>query len=76
MDDCVKEEVMRSSTRSEAIQREIVGPIEASGVVDDAWEEFDVESIAEEVLGDFASGYVPTVDVETFWQVVESNANK
>lgn len=47
---------MLHQTRTEAIAREIVDPIEASGVVADAYAEFDVEAIAGEVIS-YADGY-------------------
>jgi len=62
------------ATRAEAIQREIIDPIEASGEVSDARAEFDVDAIADEVLGDHAAGYAPIVDADEFWRVVERHA--
>lgn len=59
------------TTRGEAIQREIVEPIEASGEITDARVEFDVDAIADEVLGDHEQGYACLVDVDEFWRIVE-----
>ena len=63
------------TTRDEAIQREIVAAIEASGEVADAWAEFDIDAIAEEVLGDYADGYELKVDLDEFWRIVERHAH-
>lgn len=43
-------------TLSGAIHREIIKPIEATGVVEDAYEEFDIDAIANEVL-EFVDGW-------------------
>lgn len=37
-------------TRDEAVYREVVGPIEATGVVENAYEQYDVDAIADEVV--------------------------
>lgn len=60
------------STRTEAIQREIIDPIEAGDATAD---EFDIEAIADRVLGDYADGYASTVAPDEFWQIVEENAH-
>ncbi|MBF4194631.1 hypothetical protein [Mycolicibacterium phlei] len=65
---------MSYSTRTEAIEREIIQPIEASGVVADAHAEFDIDAIADKVLGDHSQGYALVVDQDTFWATVEANA--
>lgn len=62
------------TTRDEAIQREIIDPIEASGEVADARAEFDVDAIADEVLGDYEAGYASRVDADEFWRIVERHA--
>ena len=67
---------MNYSTRTEAIEREIVQPIEASGVVADARAEFDIDAIADKVLGDYSQGYALLVDQGTFWATVEANAKE
>lgn len=59
------------STRTEAIAREIVDPINA-GAADAI--DYDVEAIADAVLGDYESGYAPVVSPEEFWVVVAENA--
>ena len=64
----------RYSSRDEAIQRAIIDPIEASGEVRDASAEFDIDAIADEVLGDYADGYAPKVDLDEFWRIVERHA--
>lgn len=63
----------RYSTRSEAIQREIIEPLEASSMVADAHESFDIDAIADDVLGRYEDGYAVTVDEETFWASVAEN---
>lgn len=72
-------------TRNEAVYREIVEPIEASGVVKDAYEHYDVDAIAGEVVvfyiglddgysvhQDTRPGYAVDEDAD-FWAVVERN---
>ena len=61
-------------TRDDAIRREIVEPIEATGVVEDAWAEFDVEAIADLTLEARADGYRSKVDPDEFWEIVMKNA--
>jgi hypothetical protein len=60
------------TTRNEAIQREIVEPIMARDV--ESIDEYDVQAIADAVLGDHAEGYACQVDEQTFWSIVEANA--
>lgn len=57
------------STRDEAIQSEIIDAIMAGDV--DSIEEYDVEAIADEVLGDYSTGYACQVTVEEFWDSVQ-----
>lgn len=64
------------TTRDEAIQRIIVDPIEASGEVADARATYDVEAIADAVLGDHSVGYACLVDADEFWQIVEQHARQ
>lgn len=64
---------MSYSTRNEAIADAIVAPIEISGIVGDARAEFDIDAIAEAVLGGYDEGYEVQVDTDQFWAVVESN---
>lgn len=68
------------STRFEAIQAEIVEPIEASGIVADAREEFDIGAITDRVI-EFIPGeglrlgsYACKVDEAEFWAIVQENA--
>lgn len=62
------------SNRNEALQTEIIAPIEASGGVKDAYAEFDIDAIEDEVLGGYEDGYAVKVDVNEFWQIVEKHA--
>lgn len=66
--------------RSEAIQRLIIEPIEGSGEVKDARAEYDIDAIADKVLGRYARGYaLRWAYVEEshgsgrFWKVVVDN---
>lgn len=59
------------TTLTEAIQREIIAPIEAGDATAD---EFDIDSIADQVLGDYADGFQLKVDDGEFWQIVADNA--
>lgn len=60
------------STRDEAVAK-IVETIEASGVVEDARAEYDVDAIADVVLGDYDQGYAQQVDEAEFWTVVAAH---
>lgn len=60
------------STRSEAITREIVEPIEA-GDVQDAYTAYDIEAIADKVLCGYEDGYMLKVEEPEFWRIVEEN---
>lgn len=62
------------ATRNEAIHRQIIAPIEATGVVQDAKAEFDVDAIADAVLAGHADGYAQTVTADEFWAVVSRHA--
>lgn len=58
------------STRSEAITREIIEAIE----VDDASaDNYDIDAIADAVLGDYEDGYRIKVDEDEFWDIVVDN---
>lgn len=58
-------------TRPEAIEREIILPIELNGLsVDD----YDVQGIADQTIGDYDEGYACMVDEEEFWEIVKDNA--
>ena len=61
----------RYTTHTEAIQREIIEPIEASGVATAA--EFDIDAIADQVLGSYEDGYACQVEHDDFWQIVEQH---
>lgn len=58
------------STRSEAITSEIIEAIE----VDDASaDNYDIDAIADAVLGDYEDGYRIKVDEDEFWDIVVDN---
>lgn len=59
------------STRDEAVLREIVEPIEAGEATAD---EYDIDAIADAVLGDYSQGFALIVNDETFWHIVAENA--
>lgn len=64
------------SNRSDAIQILILDPLESSSAVEDAQDEYDIDSIADEVLK-YNKGtnlFELTVDSDDFWVVVESHA--
>lgn len=64
------EDMSTYSTRTEAIAREIVDPInEGAGDAID----YDVDAIADAVLSDYDHGYAPVVSPEEFWAVVAEN---
>lgn len=60
------------ATRNDAIDAEIIAPIEASGVT--TRDEYDIDAIADAVLGDHEAGYALTVDADVFWGIVADNA--
>lgn len=62
------------TTRTEAINREIVEVIETTGVVEDAHAEYDVDAIADEIIVSNERGYKIDEDVD-FWATVERHAN-
>ena len=59
------------TTRKEAIEREIIAAIEAG---DATSEDYDIDAIADAVIGDYEDGYVLKVDEATFWDIVADNA--
>ena len=61
----------RYTTRNEAIEREIIEPIEAGEATRD---EYDIDAIAGAVLGTYAEGYALTVDADEFWEIVARHA--
>lgn len=60
-------------TRDDAIQIEIIEPIEASGIITDARAAYDIDAIADEVLGDYDDGYACQVGEATFWHIVAAH---
>ena len=61
------------TTRTDATDA-VVAAIEATGVVPNAWDEYDVDAIVDEAYGATESGYALRVDRADFWQIVERNA--
>ena len=61
----------RYTTRDEAIAREIIEPIEAGQATAD---EFDIDAIADQVLGSHENGHACQVEHDEFWQIVADNA--
>jgi predicted Zn-ribbon and HTH transcriptional regulator len=61
----------RYVTRKEAIDREIVEPIEAGEATAD---QYDIDAIADAVLGDYEQGFACIVDHDEFWIAVERYA--
>ena len=61
------------STLSEAVTREIVEPIEA-GDVQDAYAAYDIDAIADAVLGDYEDGFALKVEESEFWDTVAAYA--
>lgn len=59
------------TTREEAIDSEIIEVIEAG---DATSEDYDLDAIADAVIGDYEDGYVLKVDEATFWDIVADNA--
>lgn len=73
------------STRDEAIYRQVIEPLQSDPDVTIDWERdasdqvramYDVDAIADAVIGDHSQGYTVTVDDETFWGVVRDNAKE
>ena len=60
----------RYTTHTEAIQREIIEPIEAGNATA---AEFDIDAIADQVLGSHEDGYACQVEHDEFWQIVEQH---
>ena len=56
------------TTRTEAIQREIIDPINSG---DANATEFNIDAIADEVIDCENGAYYCTVDPDEFWEVVE-----
>ena len=60
------------TTRTEAIECEIIEVIEAG---DATRNEYDIDAIADVVLGDYEDGYALKVGESEFWEIIEENAN-
>lgn len=58
----------RYESRGEAVLREIVEPIEATGEA--SREEYDIDAIAAQVLGDADLGFAMMVESDEFWSTV------
>ena len=58
------------TNRNEAINREIIEAIEAG---DATREEYDIDAIADAVLGDYEDGFSVKVDETEFWNIVAEN---
>ncbi len=58
------------STRNEAVTREIIDVIESGDVTRD---QYDIEAIADAVIGSFEDGYALQVDEASFWGIVAEN---
>nr|DAK22148.1 MAG TPA: hypothetical protein [Caudoviricetes sp.] len=58
------------TTREEAIEREIIEVIEAGDATSD---EYNIDAIADAVIGDYEDGYALKVDEATFWGIVAAN---
>ncbi|MEP9391672.1 hypothetical protein ABLE94_05330 [Gordonia sp. VNK1] len=61
------------ATRDDAVA-DVVTAIESTGEVTDAYAEYDVDAICDEVIGDYKSGYAPRVTVREFWACVARHA--
>ena len=61
------------TTRDDAIWAEIIKPIEATGVVEDACLYYNIEAIANTVLDDYEHGYACQVDPDEFWDIVAAH---
>lgn len=66
---------MRYTTRTEAIQAEIIDPIQSSEAVTDAAAEYDIEAIADEVIGSYQQGFAAQVGPDKFWTIVANHAS-
>ena len=52
------------TTRTEAIQAEIITPLAGHEA------DYDIDAIADETLGDYENGYAAQVTDEAFWEIV------
>lgn len=65
------------STYPEAVEELVIEPIEAGGVVKDAYLNYDVKAIAEAVISDYdpeQGGYHELTTDEDFWELVQRHA--
>ena len=62
---------VRYESRAEAVLREIIEPIEATGEA--RRDEYDIDAIASAVLADADQGYALLVDHDEFWSVVSEH---
>ena len=58
------------TTREEAIEREIIEVIEAGDAVN---EDYDIDAIADAIIGDYKDGYAFKVEESDFWGIVADN---
>lgn len=59
------------TTITDAIEREIIAAIEAG---DAKAEEFDIDAIADAVIGDYEDGFALKVEESEFWETVAEHA--
>lgn len=59
------------TTRSEAITREIIEAIESGDVTSD---QYDIDAIADAVIGSFEDGFALKVEESEFWDTVAAHA--
>lgn len=59
------------TTRGEAIEREIIEVIEAGDASRDG---YDIDAIADAVIGDYEDGFTIRVNEADFWGIVADNA--
>lgn len=52
------------TTRNEAIETEIITPLAGHET------DYDIDAIADEVLGDYENGYTVQVTEDAFWEIV------
>lgn len=58
------------TNRNEAVNREIIAAIEAG---DTSASEYNIDAIADAVLGDYEDGFIVKVDETEFWNIVAEN---
>lgn len=61
------------ATRDDAIEWGIAIPIEESGLAVDAYQEYDLDAIADEVLDDWDDCWAFMVENDEFWSLVRLN---